>query len=263
MKLSSGEERLSSGKVDGHRTVERVAAILELVASSARGVRLGDLAVGLEAPKSSVHGLLRGLVAVGYLVENNGRYTLGPGIPALLAPFHQRSLADVAHKELERLSETTGETVLLGTRVGTSIVYLDQVESKQEIRYAAHLRERRPLAHTSMGKIFLADMSSRARERLLLRGRTSDGEDISALMAEVETVALEQVAYNRGETVSGVTGAASGIRDSSGTIVGAISVAGPSSRMNERLNDIGDQVRATSLRVGRLLGSKISLDVRR
>ncbi|MGH3664753.1 MAG: IclR family transcriptional regulator, partial [Egibacteraceae bacterium] len=232
---------------DGHRTVGRIAAILEFAAADAGGVRLGEVAARLDAPKSSVHGLLRGLVAVGYLVERGGRYMIGPGIAALLAPFHQRSLADVARRELERLSAATGETVLLGTRVGNNIVYLDQVESRHTIRYAAHLRERRPLFHTSMGKIFLADMEPRARERLLRRGRREEIGDLDGLLAELETVRREQVAYNREETVARVAAAASGVRDNTGTLVAAVSVAGPSYRMVEVLADIGGQVRATAV----------------
>src|SRR4051795_8483300 len=58
-----------------HRTVTRAVAIMELVAvGEPGGVRLGALAGPLGAPKSSIHGLAKGLVAVGYLREQDGRY---------------------------------------------------------------------------------------------------------------------------------------------------------------------------------------------
>jgi len=50
-------------------------AILEhVLASDADGVRLLDLSAAIDAPKSSVHGLAKGLVATGYFREERGRY---------------------------------------------------------------------------------------------------------------------------------------------------------------------------------------------
>ena len=57
--------------------IDRVAAILELVARSGAGLTLTAVAKALNAPVSSVHGLLNGLVAVGYLDERDRIYTLG------------------------------------------------------------------------------------------------------------------------------------------------------------------------------------------
>lgn len=166
-----------------------------------------------------------------------------------------RSLPDVARKELEKLSERTQETVLLGTRVGGNIVYLE-IESRHTIRYAARLRERRPLFHTSMGKIYLASMAPTARQRFLRRGNLADIGDVAALVKELETVEREQVAYNREETVPGVMAAASGVRGRTDALVAAVSVAGPSLRMAAVLQGIGMEVRATALEIGALLGAR-------
>jgi hypothetical protein len=53
-----------------HRTVTRIVRILESVARSGENaVGLAALARELDAPKSSVHGFVRGLCAEGYLLE--------------------------------------------------------------------------------------------------------------------------------------------------------------------------------------------------
>jgi DNA-binding IclR family transcriptional regulator len=62
-----------------HRTVDRVTAILETVSLTPQGVTLAELATALDAAKSSVQELTNGLLARGYLVEDDGRFHLGPG----------------------------------------------------------------------------------------------------------------------------------------------------------------------------------------
>jgi DNA-binding IclR family transcriptional regulator len=137
-----------------HRTVSRVAAILESAAITPDGVSLTDLARVLGAPKSSIHGLLRGLVAVGYLVERNSRYVTAPGLPALLTAAYVPSIEELARPVMTHLRDTFDESVMLGVLAADSIVYVDSVESRQPIRYSAPLHERRLLHPSSMGCLY-------------------------------------------------------------------------------------------------------------
>ena len=63
---------------------------------------------------------------------------------------------------MEALVDQVGETAILGVRSGTSIIYVEQVEAPQYIRYAAPLGEARPLYPSSIGKLFIAAMSPAA-----------------------------------------------------------------------------------------------------
>ena len=67
-----------------HRTVDRVVEILETVSLSQRGITLSELATAMGAAKSSVQELTNGLLARGYLIEEDRRFHLGPG-PFILA----------------------------------------------------------------------------------------------------------------------------------------------------------------------------------
>jgi DNA-binding IclR family transcriptional regulator len=49
-----------------------VTTILEAAAAHPEGVKLTALSVLLDAPKSSVHGLVNGLLATGYLLDRDG-----------------------------------------------------------------------------------------------------------------------------------------------------------------------------------------------
>jgi DNA-binding IclR family transcriptional regulator len=225
-----------------HRTVSRVAAILESAAVTRDGVSLTDVARILGAPKSSIHGLLRGLVAVGYLVERNSRYVTAPGLPALLTAAYVPSIEDLARPIMMHLRDTFDESVMLGVLAADSIVYVDSVESRQPIRYSAPLRERRLLHPSSMGKLYLADLSS-AQLDFYIRDHHVEPERAETLRQELEIVRSERVGYNREETFAGVTAAAAGIRDSDGVLAACISIAGPTIRMEPRLGSVADAVR--------------------
>jgi DNA-binding IclR family transcriptional regulator len=67
-----------------HRTVDRVAELLEAAVAHPEGATLTQLARWVDAPVSSVQKLVDGLVAVGYLDEAGRRYRLGPA-PSVLS----------------------------------------------------------------------------------------------------------------------------------------------------------------------------------
>jgi DNA-binding IclR family transcriptional regulator len=227
---------LSSGS---HRGVQRIAQILEAAAARPAGIRLVEIASLLDAPRSSVHSLLKGLVNVGYLEELEGRYCIGAGLHTLLAPNQTAWIVDLARNDVSRLSREIGETALLGTQVGDSIVYVLQVESNQSIRYTAKVGERRTLYPTSIGKLFVAAMTDDRLTRYLASRPDLDPAAVREEIAEVREVG---VAYNRGETVVGVTAAAAPILDAKDALVAAISVVGPVYRMTDDLTRIGAEV---------------------
>lgn len=236
--------------VKAHRTVSRVTDILETVAAAQPGgVRLHELSLALDAPKSSVFGLVKGLVAKGYLVEENGHYLLGPALNHLLA-VERPSLVEAARPALEALRDRFEETVTLATPVGNSIVYADSVESTQVIRYSAPRHTRRPLYPPSPGKAVLAQWSRQRQEAYLEDRVTPDA--LAAVLAELDEVRATGIAFNRGETLADVSAAAAPIIVA-GKLLGILSVAGPTSRISPKLDEIAialkDAAAATAKRV--------------
>lgn len=233
-----------------HRTVSRVTTILEAVAAARPdGVKLVTLSTLLQAPKSSIHGLIKGLIATGYLQERDSGYILGPAVGMLLLPSRP-SLLVQAHRSLEVLREASQETATLATLVGGSVVYVDIVEAVAMIRYSAPLRVRRPLYPTSSGKCFLAFMNPSKRAEYL--DDCVDSAERAAVEAELDAVRREGFAYNRGETVPDVYAVASPI------LVGdrptaCLSVAGPSQRMSSKMQMIADLLLSESRNVARSL----------
>ncbi|MFJ2766440.1 IclR family transcriptional regulator [Streptomyces sp. NPDC087300] len=213
-----------------------MTGILEYV--SRRGeARMQELADALDAPKSSVFGLVKGLVSTGYLVELHGSYRLGPALGSLL-PRPARDLAAAALHTLEALRDHFGETAMLGTAVGDSLVYASAAESPQLIRYSAPLRTRRPLYPPSAGKVLLAHRPEHRRDACL-RALLPDPARYAAARADLAEVRATGVAFNRGETLPDVTAAARPVLVD-GEVRAVIAVAGPTSRTADRLPDIAD-----------------------
>jgi DNA-binding IclR family transcriptional regulator len=239
-----------------HRTIDRVAAILEQASADPdHGVSLAGIATALEAPKSSIHGLLNGLLSVGYLVERDGRYVIGPGLGALLRASADRALGVTARRELERLNAATEETVLLGVQVGSTVVYTDQLESPHLIRYAAPIHQRRPLLTTSMGKVFLADMDER-QVRRIARGQTGAEVDVETLLAELDEVRHLGYSTNHLEMRDGITALAAGVRDADGRLAAAIAVRGPTFRMSDRVERCAQELLQTAAAVSALVAAR-------
>ncbi|GAB3449372.1 IclR family transcriptional regulator [Actinophytocola sediminis] len=224
----------------------RIAAILEAAAAD-EGIRLSALASMLDAPKSSVHGLLKGLVSVGYLAEVDGGYSLGPAIQVLLGQVERPLLEEVAAGTMRDLRDEFDETVLLGHRMGDSIVYLSSVESHQLIKYVARLNTRRPVLPTSMGKIYLAELDP-ADLNSYLADRIPNARRRRELAVQLAEVAATGVAVNRNETVPGLTGVAAGIRERD-ELVACLSIVGPSDRLLPQLKRVRKAARAAADRI--------------
>ncbi|MDA3629236.1 IclR family transcriptional regulator [Saccharopolyspora oryzae] len=243
-----------AGAAKAHRTVSRVTTILELAAAHRSGVRLAELATALDAPRSSVHGLVKGLVATGYLREEGGAYRIGPAINSLLAAAPP-SIAEAARPAMERLHRQFDETIMLATLVGDSVVYTDTIESTDPIRFIAPLQTRRPLHPTSSGKCILAFGTERFREGYLTT-HLPDPVQQDKIRRQLEEVAQAGVAINSGETLPDRSGVGAPIFDK-GKVTAAIAVAGPINRLADKIPEIAEATKAAAHEVSERLAGRI------
>jgi DNA-binding IclR family transcriptional regulator len=144
-----------------HRTVDRIALILEIAARSIDGISLSGIARKLDAPVSSVQALVDGLVASGYLVERDRSYALG-GAPYLLNRLAGRSpVATVTYEHLAAIHAQTGLSTVLSIAVAADVFYVDYCSTDPRFAYLAENYVRRSLIRTSAGWVLLADMEKR------------------------------------------------------------------------------------------------------
>jgi DNA-binding IclR family transcriptional regulator len=115
------------------------------------------------------------------------------------------------------------------------------------IRYSAPLRVRRPLYPTSAGKCFLAQMTPTRRERHVT-ALVSGPEAVARVLAELDQIARNGYSMNRGETVPDVYAVASPILINQ-RVAACLQVAGPSSRMAPRMDELAQLVKTEAQRL--------------
>lgn len=228
-----------------HRTVGRVMTILELVvASGVNGIRLSDLAATLAAPKSSLHALTKGLVATGYLREADGAYVVGPAISSLITT--EALTAQFAYRHI--LSDLAGrwnETAMLSTLVGDSVVYLDSVEPDMLIRAIPTLNRRLVLWPRSSGKVFLSFMDSKRFEGYLRRHHPEPSES-DYVRSEVARTRETHIGINIGQSGADHIGLAVPVIVGQSQVTTSIAMAGPRSRMENRMDEIAADMLAAA-----------------
>jgi len=104
--------------------VDRSFRILDLLSRSPRPLGTSEVARRLRLAKSTVHGLLRSLEAVGAVEEVHLRYRLGPAVDRLAAAGELRRRW---RPVLQRLARETGETAFLGQARGARVAIVDEV----------------------------------------------------------------------------------------------------------------------------------------
>lgn len=259
------EERASQSP----QSVTRVIRILEALCASDEAMSLADLARRLDAPKSSLAALLRGLAEEGFVIASDGAWRLGPGAfslsSALLAARRRLDSSDLVREAMRRLSEGCGETVLFGvpdanaSGGGDTMTYVDMVESRNAVRFIVPLGDRRPLYATAGGRALLAAAPEaelrRYLERLRPEALTAHTETHRRRIGEAVVAARESgVAQTVDQASDGVTGTAAVVRDAAGAVIGALVIAAPTLRAQGRLHELASLVRGEAEALSRSLG---------
>lgn len=207
-----------------HRTVDRVAALLDAVAGDGSGLTLTALAGRLDAPVSSVQKLVDGLVATGYLDEHDRRYVLGPAPWVLATRAGSVPVPAIPHEALAHLSAATRLPVLLAARVGDTAVYVDWAGTDEAFDVALSARVRAPLADTAAGRVLLAWRPADERRRVAL----GDGADPAGSARLADTLTrIRRDGHEHGDSgplLPGAVAVAVPLRRD-GEVTGALSVA--------------------------------------
>jgi DNA-binding IclR family transcriptional regulator len=247
------------------QSVTRVIQILEKLCASDGPVGLADLSRALATPKSSLAALLRGLADAGFVVAVDGAYRLGAGAfglgSALMEARRRVQSSDLVREGMRRLAERSGETVLFGVadEDGRTMTYVDVIESRNAVRFAVSVGDRRPLYSTAGGRMLLAAASEedvgRYLDRLKPERLTLQTEiDKERLAQEIAAARSAGVAQTVDQAADGVTGTASPIRDAAGAVLGALIVAAPSSRLQDRRAELARLVGEEAAAISRNLG---------
>lgn len=221
-----------------HRTIDRVTRILEEVVYQP-GMTFAELVRALDAPKSSVHGFIRGLLATGWLHQDQNRFYLGPAVYGLtLASGHIRT-GLVTQDDLVALHEKTGLAAFLGVQAGDHLIYIAEAGSDPIAGFDARSNIRRTLLITAGGKALLAARSDAEREAYLRRRGADQAVLVDRFLEEYDTIKRTRIATNdrRNGTRFAV---ATTVHNPSGDAVASLTLVGPTPQVKPRVKQLGD-----------------------
>jgi DNA-binding IclR family transcriptional regulator len=221
----------------GLTSVDNALRLLQLVGER-QALRVAEAAELLGVARSTAHRLLSALRRRDFVMQDrpNGAYRPGPALNAVgLAAISRIDIRRVAHPILEDLQDQTQETASLAVLEGTTVRFVDCVESPRSVRVGNRTGIVRPAHASAVGKAILAELPRAELERrypgpVLPPGAPAAIADRDTLMAELAQIRAQGYALNWEESVEGVSAVAVPLRDAAGSPVAALGIAAPSSR---------------------------------
>ncbi|WP_084958998.1 IclR family transcriptional regulator [Thermoactinospora rubra] len=243
------------------QSVERAAAILRLLASGTRQLGVAELARALGLPKGTLHGILRTLVHVGFVEqdETTGKYRLGATLLHLGSSYLDvNELRARSLNWADGLAVRSRESVWIGTLHEGQVLVIHHVfrpdDSMQVLQVGAHL----PAHATALGKVLLAGDPYGEPLTPLAPCTKKTIVDRDALDRELELVAARGWAADMEELEEGEVSIAAPIKDRRGVVVGAIGIRGAIERLaphgepgRDYVSYVRDAARAVSRELAR------------
>lgn len=218
------------------QSIERAAAILQLIAESPAPVGLTQVAEALDLAKATTNGLLKTLQDVGFLDHDpdTGKYQLGRALIEMGgAQIDPNDLRSHAMNWADSLASRSGESVRMAAFVAGEPTIVHHVfrpdDTLQQFEVGGHV----PIHATALGKALLAWSG--------FPGRRMDGEldrytqhtitssrDLNRALVDVRRLgwAADIEEYHPGEA-----SVAAPLRGRIGRVVGAIGIVGPAERV--------------------------------
>jgi DNA-binding IclR family transcriptional regulator len=209
------------------------------------GVGVTELAEEVGMPRSTVFNHLKTLERNEYVVNDGGVYRLGCRFLGLGAKARAgRGVHQVSRREVNHLAADTGELSALLVEEHGLGVFLHRAEGDHAVHIDSYVGQRIALHGAALGKAILASLP-RERVAAILDRRglpaLTDNTitDRERLRAELDRIESTGVAFDDEERLDGLRSVATAITDDDGAVLGSISLAGPTSRVQ------GDRFRET------------------
>jgi IclR family acetate operon transcriptional repressor len=247
------------------QSLTRGLSILEALARAEGGLTLTDVAQRAALPPSTTHRLLSTLDRMGYVYQAGdlGRWYVGLQAFAVGSTFlANRDFVAQSLPHMRRLMEQSGETANLAILDGTEAVFIDQVQCREMMRTIVKLGSRVPLHASGVGKaIFAALPDAEVAAILKVKGLPRiTAHTITApetMWAALRVIRQRGWSFDDEEHALGTRCVGATIYDQHAEPLGAISIAGPSTRLpDERIRQLGPIVAHTAEDLTRKLGGR-------
>jgi DNA-binding IclR family transcriptional regulator len=255
--------QLNKKKAEGYHApaVEKAFRLLRFVANSNEALRLSDLAEHLGISKSTTHGLIRALVALGALNQNpkDKRISLGPAtIELALKNQIYLQLGAQAQPRLDELRDRINETVFFGLLRPWRALIMATSEAHKPLKISSPPGSSVILMAGALGKVYLSQMDD-AEVRRIVRDQglpqftPASIVDEPTFMQEIAGVRQSGFALDKGEYMSGVNAVAIGLGDFYGLQLALWVVGFAESLHLDKIETVKEPLRATAVTLQKTL----------
>jgi DNA-binding IclR family transcriptional regulator len=218
---------------------------------------VSELSAEMNLPVSTVHDHLKTLEEQHYVVQEDDRYRLGTKFLTLGGYARDRmQIYNVAEPEVEKLARDTGEHANLMIEEHGKGVFLYIATGSDALKLDTYEGMRTHIHATALGKSILAHLSDERYEWILDRHGLPEVTphtftSRSALEDELQRIRDRGYATDEGERIEGVRCVAAPVVSSDGTVLGAVSVSAPKSRLQDDV--FGDELPSRVQRVANVI----------
>ena len=251
-----------SGRYRIH-VIDRAAQILDCFGFDHQELSVSEIGAKARLHRSTAHRILMALEYNDLIQQNteNGKYRLGIKLFRL---GHQAvshlNLREICRPFLTRIMDETKETVHLAVLDEDQVLYLDKVEGPHALRMPSRVGRRIPTYCTSLGKAMLSCLDDQEvknifRDQVLRPCTANTIKTLNQLLADLRMIRKRGYSIDNEEIEIGLRCVGAPIRDYTGAMVGAISVAAPSARLSgQKIHTIGKLVVTTAEEISIKLG---------
>lgn len=221
------------------QSVMRALSILSCFNDQTPELRMTDISQRLDLTTSLVSRLLATLEHDGFVEQDpsTGMYRLGRAVLTLAGvALNHNQLRMEALTEMQSASLEVDLGVNLSVLDGDAMFYLAHIETPETPRPYTLIGRRNPLHATGMGKVLLAYLPEDTQKKMIANMdlypySVHTCTDPDALFKELKLIRERGWGLEMEELALGRACVAGPIRDSSGTVVGALSFSGPLSQI--------------------------------
>ena len=251
------------------QAVERTLVIMEVLAKESTPMSLSEISYRANLNISTTHRLLNTLISKGFAEQDpsTGRYKLGLKTFEIgNAALYSLDIRSLGRPYLHELVKKYRETANLYIYNNGEVILIEQEESPSPVKLGLQVGSRLPAYCTSAGKIFLAYMSEFELKRVLknfpLR-KMAVGTivDVEILRNELQNVRKYDFAEGRDEMEEGISCLAVPIRDHEGKIIAALSILGPTNRLND--SQVKENLIKGLKETGHLISSRLGYEAKK
>jgi DNA-binding IclR family transcriptional regulator len=244
------------------RAVERALQILGCFDDEHPERGISEIAQVVDLHKATAHRIVTTLVNYGYLerAADGQKYRLGLELTDLgFKVIRRLDLRREALPYMKQLVQQWGETCDLSIFDQSQVFYIEILPGNHALTIAAAVGQRLPAHCTASGKVFLTNLPSHELDAYLSRPLASYTDKTitspDELHRKLEIIRHQGYAVDDEEMEAGVCAISAPICNRQGTVIAAISIPSPTSRMTrERIPEIAEALKETAQLISQRMG---------